>query len=127
MNDLGIRDPGWDRGRTGLRIRYSLQPVKIKRVPVKAHYYSQHAVALRAELGAALSRDQMRDLHRKTAWRHLIVAARQFTILGVATWGLIRFENPLVWLPLALIQGLTIFDFTILLHEVVHHTVFERR
>src|SRR3954463_7526800 len=69
----------------------------------------------------------MRDLHRKTAGRHLIVAARQFTILGVATWGLIRFENPLVWLPLAFVQGFTIFDFTILLHEVVHHTVFERR
>ena len=34
---------------------------------VKAHYYSQHAGALRAELGAALSRDEMRDLHRKSA------------------------------------------------------------
>ena len=94
---------------------------------MKSHYYSQHAVALRAELGAAISRDQMRELHRKTAWRYFAVAARQFSILAVATWGLIRFENPFVWVPLALVQGLTIFDFTILLHEVVHHTIFERR
>ena len=94
---------------------------------MKSHYYSQHAVALRAELGEALSREQMRELHRKSAFRHCLVAARQFAILGVATWALIRFDNPLIWIPLALVQGLTVFDFTILLHEVVHHTVFERR
>ena len=94
---------------------------------MKSHYYSQHATALRAELGEAISREQMREFHRKNAWRHVLVAARQFAILAFATWGLIRFENPVLWIPLALIQGLTIFDFTILLHEVVHHTIFERR
>ena len=69
----------------------------------------------------------MRELHQKSGARHLLVAARQFGILGLATWGLIRFEHPLVWLPLAVVQGFTIFNFTVLLHEVVHHTVFERR
>jgi len=92
-----------------------------------SHYYSRHAVALRAELGQALSRDAMRQLHRKFAWRHGVVASRQFLILGLATWGLVQFENPLIWLPLAVVQGFTVFNFTILLHEVVHHTVFERR
>ena len=95
--------------------------------PVKSHYYSQHAVALRAELGAAISRAQMRELHEKTAARHLVVAARQFGILALATWGLIRFDNPLIWVPLAFVQGFTIFNFTVLLHEVVHHTIFARR
>ena len=47
----------------------------------------------------------MRELHRKNAWRHFIVAARQFTILALATWGLIRFENPLVWIPLAFLAA----------------------
>jgi fatty acid desaturase len=84
-------------------------------------------VALRAELGRALSRDAMRQLHRKFAWRHGVVASRQFLILGLATWGLVQFDHPLIWLPLAVVQGFTIFNFTILLHEVVHHTVFERR
>jgi fatty acid desaturase len=84
-------------------------------------------VALRAELGRALSREQMRELHGKSAWRHGVVAVRQFAILALATWGLIRFENPLIWVPLALVQGFTIFNFTVLLHEVVHHAVFVKR
>jgi fatty acid desaturase len=94
---------------------------------VKDHYFSQHAVALRAELGRAVPRDLMRELHQKSATRHLLVAARQFLILGVTTWALIRFTNPLIWIPLALVQGFTVFNFTVLLHEVVHHTVFARR
>jgi len=94
---------------------------------VKSHYYSQHAVGLRAELGEAVSREQMRQLHRKSAVTHLVIAARQFALLGLSTWGLIRFENPLVWIPLAFVQGFTIFNFTVLLHEVVHSTIFERK
>jgi fatty acid desaturase len=94
---------------------------------VKSHYYSQHAAGLRTELGEAVSRDLMRELHRKDAWRHFAVAIRQFLILGLATLGLIRFTNPLVWVPLSVVQGFTIFNFTVLLHEVVHHTVFARR
>jgi len=94
---------------------------------VKSHYYSTHAAALRAELGGAISRDQMRTLHEKSAVRHLLIATRQFLILGVSTWALIRFENPLIWLPIAVVQGFTIFNFTVLLHEVVHHTVFQQK
>ena len=69
----------------------------------------------------------MRELHRKAPWRHGAVAIRQFAILALATWALVRFENPLIWIPVALVQGFTIFNFTILLHEVVHHNVFRRR
>ena len=94
---------------------------------MKSHYYSQHAGALRAELGAAMSREQMRSLHRKQPARHFAVAVRQFAILALATWALIRFDNPLIWIPLAFVQGFTVFNFTVLLHEVVHHTIFERR
>jgi len=86
-----------------------------------------HAGPLRAELGAAISRDQMREFHRKSWLRHLIIAVRQFGMLALATWALIRFEHPLIWIPIAFIQGFTIFNFTVLLHEVVHHTIFDRR
>ena len=94
---------------------------------MKSGYYSQHAGPLRAELGAALPRDLMRELHSRSGWRHGLVAARQFAMLALATWALIRFENPLIWIPLAVVQGFTVFNFTILLHEVVHHTVFRQR
>ena len=92
-----------------------------------SHYYSQHTVGLKAELGEALSREELRQLHHRSAWRHGVVALRQFAILALATSGLIRFDDPLIWVPLAFVQGFTVFNFTILLHEVVHHTVFSRR
>ena len=94
---------------------------------MKSHHYSQRAAALRTELGRALTRDELRMLHRKSPARHLAVAARQFAMLGVATWGLVATARPLVWIPLALVQGFTVFNFTVLLHEVVHHLIFERR
>lgn len=94
---------------------------------MKSHYYSTHAVGLRADLGRAVSREQMRVLHKKDAWRHFLIAGRQFAILGLATWGLIHFTNPWIWIPLAFVQGFTVFNFTVLLHEVLHHTVFEKR
>src|SRR5437764_8693307 len=68
----------------------------------------------------------MRAFHVKNAPRHLAIAARQFAMLALATWGLVAFTNPLVWIPLAFVQGFTVFNFTVLLHEVVHHTVFAR-
>lgn len=89
-----------------------------------SQFYSQHTAALRAELGRAVPRDVLRALHVKNASRHLIVAARQFAILGLATWGLIAIDNPWLWVPLAVVQGFTVFNFTVLLHEVVHRTVF---
>jgi len=94
---------------------------------VKGHYYSQHAAAFRAELGRVLSRAAMRDLHRKEPARHLVVAARQFLMLAACTWALVTIRHPLAWIPLAIVQGFTVFNFTVLLHEVVHHAVFERR
>jgi fatty acid desaturase len=92
---------------------------------VKQHHYSQHAAGLRTELSQALTRDEMRVLHRKNPLRHLAIAARQFAVLALTTWGLVAIANPLVWIPLALVQGFTIFNFTVLLHEVVHHLIFE--
>jgi fatty acid desaturase len=94
---------------------------------VKAHHYSTHATQLRAELGRAISREQMRVLHAKSPARHLLVAARQFLFVGLATWGLITFDSPWIWIPLAFVQGFTIFNFTVLLHEVLHHLVFDIR
>jgi fatty acid desaturase len=90
-------------------------------------HYSAHAGLLRAELGRALPRDLLKQVHQKSAARHLLIAVRQFTLLGLATWGLIRFSHPVIWIPLALVQGFTVFNFTVLLHEVVHLAVFATR
>ena len=74
-----------------------------------------------------MPRDELRQLHEKQAARHLLIAVRQFVMLALATWGLIVIDNPLAWVPLAFVQGFTVFNFTVLLHEVVHHTVFAGR
>src|SRR4026209_785096 len=95
--------------------------------PVKSHHYSQHAAALRTELGTALSRGQMRAFHARSGARHLAIAARQSATRGLTTWALMVVTNPLIWIPLAFVQGFTVFNFTVLLHEVVHHTIFDRR
>jgi fatty acid desaturase len=92
-----------------------------------SHYYSQHAAPLRAALARAIPRDTLRALHRKSPARHLLVAGRQFLLLGLATWGLVTLDRAMLWIPLAVVQGFTVFNFTVLLHEVVHHTVFARR
>jgi fatty acid desaturase len=94
---------------------------------VKTRYYGEHTASLRAELGRMVPRDVLRALHRKSAARHLAVTARQFAILALATWALVRLTSPLFWVPLAFVQGFTIFNFTVLLHEVVHHDVFASR
>jgi fatty acid desaturase len=94
---------------------------------VKAHYFSQHSAELRTELARAVPLDTLRALHVKSAPRHLAIAVRQFAILGLATWGLVTQDSPFVWIPLAIVQGFTVFNFTVLLHEVVHHTVFAER
>ena len=89
-------------------------------------YYADHTAALRAELGQAVDREALRRLHLKSPVRHFVIGARQFLILALATWGLIRFDAPYIWIPLAVVQGFTVFNFTVLLHEVLHHNVFVR-
>lgn len=94
---------------------------------MKDRYYSRHAAGLRGELGTVLPAEVLRSFHDRIAWRHAMVAVRQFVVLGLCTWGLMRLSHPLVWMPLALVQGFIVFNFTVLLHEVVHHAVFAQR
>jgi fatty acid desaturase len=96
-------------------------------VPSKTHFFSQHAAALRGELGRTVPRPLLRRLHDRSASRHLLIALRQFALLALGTWGLVASSQPLVVVLLVFVQGFTVFNFTVLLHEVVHHAVFARR
>jgi fatty acid desaturase len=93
---------------------------------MKQHFYSPHARALNAELEQYISKETLRGLHHKHTMRHALIALRQFALLGICLWGSIRFAHPWIWIPLALLQGITIFNFTVLLHEVLHHCVFNQ-
>jgi len=82
---------------------------------------------LRQELKDTLDQAEIKRLHEKKPWIHLLVALRQFFFLAAATWLLIRFGQPLVVLPAALLSGFTVFNFTVLLHEQLHSLIFRSR
>ncbi|HSR54212.1 MAG TPA: fatty acid desaturase [Acidobacteriota bacterium] len=86
----------------------------------RKNFYARHSRGLRQELAERLSADDLRALHQVSTARHLAVTAAQFGVMALATWGLIVFTHPLIWIPLSVIQGFVIFNFTVMLHEVVH-------
>ena len=96
------------------------------RTGLKSRYYNRTVVSLKDELKSSVPLDELRRLHEVSAWRHMTVLARQFLLLGTCSFLLARFSNPLLWIPLALVQGFTIFNFTVMLHEVVHEAVVKR-
>ncbi|HEX9287843.1 MAG TPA: hypothetical protein VF999_11315, partial [Thermoanaerobaculia bacterium] len=88
------------------------------------HYWAKATRELRHRLAKEIPHDVLKDLHRKSPARHLAIAARQFLILGAASALSWIFPQPWIWIPTALVAGWTIFNFTVLLHEVVHRAVF---
>ena len=96
-------------------------------VPAKSHHYWKSVAAFKARLRAAVPTEELRALHRRQAWKHLLYAGRQFAIVGLCSWWLWRETNPLLWVPVAILQGFTFFNMTILLHEAVHNAIFHKR
>jgi fatty acid desaturase len=91
---------------------------------MKSQKYWKEIASFKQQLTDAIPNDELRALHVRRPSAHLRVAARQFAIVGVCGWALWNFSNPLVWVPIAILQGFTFFNMTTLLHEVVHNSVF---
>jgi fatty acid desaturase len=88
------------------------------------HYWVKVSRDLRHRLNEAIPHEILKDLHRKSPARHLLIAARQFALLLAASAAAWIFPQPWIWIPAALVSGWTIFNFTVLLHEAVHHAIF---
>jgi fatty acid desaturase len=101
-------------------------PVRAEEFPPSGgeHYWAKASRDLRHRLTRAVPNEVLKDLHRKGAARHFALAARQFLILGAASAVSWLDPRPFVWIPAALAAGWTAFNFTVLLHEVVHHAVW---
>jgi fatty acid desaturase len=93
----------------------------------KSKHYWKQVAAFKSELRRAVPLDELRRLHERKASTHLLYAARQFGIVALCSVLLWRVTEPLVWIPLAILQGFTFFNMTTLLHEVVHGSVFRTR
>jgi fatty acid desaturase len=93
-----------------------------------ASSWDRSARAFRGDLSAAVDAETMRALHAVRPVRHFLVLARQLLVLAVAvlvilSWG----ARPYAWIPASIGIGFVIFDFTVLLHEVVHEVVVRTR
>jgi fatty acid desaturase len=87
--------------------------------------WHESSKALRTELAESIPKERLKALHVVSGGRHALVVLRQLAVLGLAVWAiLVHGGTPLVWVPASVAIGFVIFSFNILLHEVVHRTVF---
>ena len=91
---------------------------------MKSGHYNRSIGDLKKRLAAAISHDLLKELHTKRPARHFAVALRQLLLFATALACGWSFETLWVRIPTALVLGFIVFDGTVLLHEVVHKTVF---
>jgi fatty acid desaturase len=89
-------------------------------------YYPEHTRELRATLGHELDREELKRLHAKRPLLHFLITAGLLLALAGSTWANLQLNVWYAWLPFAVIAGFGVFNFTVLLHEVVHRTVAQR-
>lgn len=94
---------------------------------VKERSYYKNIGSLKNDLGAAIPREELRDLHRVSALRHFLVAGRHWALFLLCGWALIQDQYRWLWPIAAILQGANILGFLILVHEQVHQVIFEKR
>jgi beta-carotene hydroxylase len=87
------------------------------------NYYAEHAQQLKRDLALEIPADELRLLHQKRPLLHALVAAGNVAALIASGVAIVLFDRWYFWLPFAVIAGFAVFDFTVLLHEVVHRAV----
>jgi fatty acid desaturase len=91
-----------------------------------ASYYDQHARQLKRDLAAEVPAEALRELHQKRPLLHGLIAAANFATLALAGFAIVYLQHWYLWLPCAVVAGFAVFDFTVLLHEVVHRAVLTK-
>src|SRR6266540_5460665 len=86
-------------------------------------YYAEHAQQLKRDLAAEVPTEELRKLHQKRPLLHAAVALANLGALVLAGVAIVHFDRWYIWLPCAVVAGFAVFDFTVLLHEVVHRAV----
>ncbi|MFA6956403.1 MAG: fatty acid desaturase [Thermoanaerobaculia bacterium] len=86
-------------------------------------YYADATQQFRSELARAVPREEIKRLHQKRPLLHFAVTAALVAVLAGSTFAIVSLDAWYCWLPLAALSGLAIFNFTVLLHEVVHRAV----
>ena len=89
-------------------------------------YYAEHAQQLKRDLAREIPVEALRELHRKRPLLHAAVAFANVAALVLSGIAIVQLDRWYLWLPFALVAGFAVFDFTVLLHEVVHRAVLEQ-
>ena len=92
----------------------------------KGKAYAPHGQEVARVLKGYVDPEAVRRLHRVRPAAHFAVAARHTALTLLVAWGLWKLSQPWLWIPLALLQGFQILGYIILLHEWVHHAIFQR-
>lgn len=92
----------------------------------KNKYYYKQLGEFKKELREAIPRDTLRELHKPVAWKHFAIVFRQFALAVLAIIIAVNTERVWIWLPCSIVLGFIVFDFTVLLHEVIHRAVFKK-
>lgn len=90
--------------------------------------WDKAARSFRGELTEIVPAETLRALHRVQPWRHALVVLRQLLLLAAAVAVILLFgERWYAWIPASLVIGFVVFDFMVLVHEVVHEVVVPQR
>jgi beta-carotene hydroxylase len=93
---------------------------------MQRNYYVLHSKELKRDLQRYLGQECLQKLHQRQALHHFLVLLRQLLLLGISVFFLIQDFHWGIWLLAILVLGFTIFNFTVLLHEVIHRTIFAK-
>lgn len=88
-----------------------------------ASYYAEHAQQLKRDLAREIPGEALRELHQKRPLLHAAIAFANVAAIVVSAFAIVSFDRWYQWLPFAIVAGFAVFDFTVLLHEVVHRAV----
>jgi beta-carotene hydroxylase len=89
------------------------------------NYYAEHAQQLKRDLAQEIPTEELRLLHQKRPLLHALVAAANVVALAGSAVAIVMLHRWYYWLPFAVVAGFAVFDFTVLLHEVVHRAVIK--
>src|SRR5437899_2045907 len=86
-------------------------------------YYADHASQLKRDLAREIPTEELRQLHQKRPLLHGAIAFANFAVVILSAVAILHLDRWYCWLPFAVVLGFGVFDFTVLLHEVVHRAV----
>jgi fatty acid desaturase len=86
-------------------------------------FYDEHARQLKRDLASEIPTEELRLLHQKRPLLHALVAIANVAALVLSGVAIAHFDRWYLWLPFAVVAGFAVFNFSVLLHEVVHRAV----